>query len=86
MYFWRNNTGEEVDVVIELGEKLLPIEIKSGQTFHAEFINGLTKWAHYAGNAAMPALLVYGGEDTMVRNGVAVHTWRNLQDVLVCGC
>ena len=68
MYFWRNNTGEEVDVVIELGEKLLPIEIKSSQTFHADFLNGLTKWVRYAGNAATPAHLVYGGENTMFRN------------------
>ncbi len=82
LFFWRNNTGEEVDVVIELGEKLLPIEIKSSQTFHADFLNGLTKWVRYAGNAATPAHLVYGGENTMLRNGVAVHSWQNLQDLV----
>ena len=86
LYFWRNNTGDEVDVVMEFGEKLLPIETKSGQTFHPEFLIGLTKWARYAGNAAMPAHLVYGGEDTMLRSGVAVHSWNNLQGILACGC
>jgi len=86
LYFWRNNTGDEVDVVMEFGEKLLPIEVKSGQTFHAELLIGLTKWARYAGDAAMPAHLVYGGDHTMLRNGVAVHSWNNLQGVLACGC
>lgn len=37
LYFWRNNTGEEVDVLIEQGEKLTPVEVKSGKTFNADF-------------------------------------------------
>jgi hypothetical protein len=79
LYFWRNNTGQEVDVLIEQGEQLVPIEIKSSQTFHTDFLTGLTKWTTYAGATALPAQLVYGGDVSMVRNGVAVHGWRNLQ-------
>jgi uncharacterized protein len=78
LYFWRNNTGEEVDVVVEQGEQLLPIEIKSSQTFHTSYLDGLNKWARYAGDAALPAQLVYGGEDNMLRGGVAVHSWRDM--------
>jgi hypothetical protein len=81
LYFWRNNTGEEVDVVMEQGEKLLPIEIKSGQTFNADFLSGLKNWTRYAGQAALPAHLVYGGDDSMTRSGVAVHSWRNIQGI-----
>jgi len=80
--FWRNSTGEEVDVVIEQGEQLMPIEIKSGQTFNAEFVSGLNTWARYAskaGDAALPAQLVFGGEGSFVRSGVQVHGWRELQ-------
>jgi hypothetical protein len=65
-------------VVIEQGEKLQPVEIKSGQTFHADFLSGLNKWARYAGTAALPAHLVYGGDDAMLRSGVQVHSWRDL--------
>ncbi len=81
LYFWRNNTGEEVDVVVEQGDQLLPIEIKSGQTFNADFLTGLNKWARYAGQVALPAHLVYGGEASMTRNGVAVHAWRDIQEI-----
>ena len=76
LYFWRNNTGEEVDVVCEIGGKLQPIEVKSGQTFQSEFLIGLGKWARYAGEASLPAHLVYGGEMGMVRNNVSVQGWR----------
>ena len=80
LYFWRNNTGEEVDVVIEEGEKLMPVEIKSGQTFTSDFLTGLNKWARYAGDKALPAHLVYGGDENMTRRGVSVHSWRRMQD------
>jgi len=78
LYFWRNNTGEEVDVVVEHGDKLLPIEIKSGQTYNSDFLTGLNKWARYAGDVALPSQLVYGGDMSMTRNAVAVHGWREM--------
>ncbi len=80
LYFWRNNTGEEVDVLIEQGEKLMPVEIKSGQTFTSDFLTGLSKWTRYAGDKALPAHLVYGGDQNMTRGGVSVHSWQHLQD------
>jgi predicted AAA+ superfamily ATPase len=79
LYFWRNSTGEEVDVLIERGEHLMPVEIKSSQTFNSEYLVGLSKWTKYAGATALPAQLVYGGETSMNRNGVAVHSWNHMQ-------
>lgn len=78
--FWRNNTGEEVDVLIEHGDKLMPVEIKSGQTFTSDFLVGLHKWMRHAGDTALPARMVYGGDRNMVRGGVSVHSWKHLQD------
>jgi predicted AAA+ superfamily ATPase len=78
LYFWRNNTGDEVDVVIAQGEKLLPVEIKSGQTFNTDFLAGLHKWTRLAGAAALPPVLVYGGDDNMTRQGVTVQSWRQI--------
>jgi hypothetical protein len=76
LYFWRNSTGEEIDVVCEIGEKLQPIEVKSGQTYQTEFLNNLNKWGQYAGQMGLPARLVYGGERSMERNNVQIQGWR----------
>ena len=78
LYFWRNNTGQEVDLLLEEGAQLRPIEIKSSQTFHISFLDGLNQWAKYAGDAALPARLVYGGDQTMQRGDVAVRAWRHM--------
>ena len=79
LYFWRNNTSEEADLLLEEGDQLRPIEMKSSQTFHSSFLDCLLKWARYGGDTAMPARLVCGGEGSMVRSGVAVRSWRGVQ-------
>lgn len=78
LYFWRNNTGDEVDVVIEQGEQLMPMEIKSGQTVNADFLTGINKWMKIAGDAALTPQLVYGGNENMTRNGVEVRSWKQI--------
>jgi hypothetical protein len=78
LYFWRNNTGDEVDLVIEQGAQLLPVEIKSSQTFTGDFLAGLHKWTRLAGATALPPVLVYGGDDNMIRQGVTVQSWRQI--------
>ena len=78
LYFWRNNTGDEVDVVIEQGEQLMPMEIKSGQTFNSDFLTGINKWMKIAGDAALTPQLVYGGNENMTRNGVEVRSWKQI--------
>ena len=37
LYFWRDSNGIEVDVIIEHGRHLIPIEIKSGKTVARDF-------------------------------------------------
>lgn len=83
LYFWRNNLGLEVDVLIEHGQRLTPVEVKSGQTFHGDFLLGLQRWAAYAGSTAEPGHLVYGGDVSMTRQSVAVHAWRELHNLCV---
>jgi hypothetical protein len=64
--------------IFERGARLQPIEIKSGQTFHTGFLDGLNKWARYAGDSALEPTLVYGGDTPMTRSGVAVRPWRDM--------
>ena len=76
LFFWRNNAGDEVDLVIEQGEQLIPVEIKSGQTFSSDFLAGLQKWMRLAGETCLAPRLVYGGEENMTRSGVLVQSWK----------
>jgi len=79
LFFWRDNVGNEVDLLREQGPVLEAIEIKSGQTLQDEQFTGLRRWTALAGQAAGPASLVYGGTETYVRSGVRVIAWRDLE-------
>ncbi|MDX8409331.1 MAG: DUF4143 domain-containing protein, partial [Mariprofundales bacterium] len=43
-YYWRDQSGLEVDLIIERGDRLMPVEIKSGQTMTPDFFKGLMRW------------------------------------------
>jgi predicted AAA+ superfamily ATPase len=76
VYFWRDSAGHEVDLVIELGNDLTAVEIKSGQTFSSDFLDGLKYWRGLPGNDKAPTALVYGGDDSYRRADTAVMSWR----------
>lgn len=78
IYFWRDVTGHEVDVLLDLGNELIPLEIKSGQTVASDFFSGLAYWKKTSGLEDGPAALVYGGDSPQKRSGVVVYPWFTL--------
>ena len=77
LFFWRDKTGHEVDVIIDEAGVLLPIEIKSGQTVHADFFKNLTYWQTLSDTHK--AYILYAGQQTQQRsNGVTVLNWREV--------
>lgn len=76
LYFWRDSTGNEVDLVRDHAGTLHPVEIKSGQTIAGDMLKGLLKWQALAQGPADQPWLVFGGEGDYVRSGVRVLGWR----------
>ena len=75
LHFWRDSNGLEVDVLAEAGTRLMPIEIKSGQTLNRDFFQGLERWQSLAGDLAAPPVLIYGGTGNLRHNGTRVLAW-----------
>jgi len=78
MYFWRDRSGHEVDILVDQGINAIPIEIKSGQTIAADFFHPLERWQDIAGDYAAPAALVYGGDSRQKRTNCDVIPWRQI--------
>ena len=78
LYFWRDNIGTEVDLVLEQGQALAGIEIKSGSRVAGDATVSLRKWQKYAGNRQTYLGVVYGGDDAYDREGVSALPWRDL--------
>jgi predicted AAA+ superfamily ATPase len=81
LFFWRDNTGNEVDVIVDQGLKLIPIEIKSGQTISADYFSSLRKWLSWAGAEAGNPYLIYGGDESQERRDGEVVPWREVKRI-----
>jgi predicted AAA+ superfamily ATPase len=78
LFFWRNNTGLEVDVIIDDGSQLIPIEIKSGATLTKDWFKSLEKWGELAKDDAGRAHLIYGGSESFEQECCSIHSWQSL--------
>ena len=77
LYYWRDKTGHEVDVIVDNGTSLLPLEIKAGKTINSEFFKSLTYWNKLS--AEQSAFIVYAGTQEEDRsNGISVINWFNM--------
>ncbi len=75
LFFWRDHTGHEIDLIIEEAGELFPVEIKSGQTVSGDMFASLRWWCSLSGQPLESATLVHGGQEHYTRNGVAVRPW-----------
>lgn len=77
LYFWRDNTGHEIDLLEETGQTLHAWEIKAGETVQSDWVKGLNWFRNLAGPDTK-STLVYGGDRSSSRMGIPVRSWRKL--------
>ena len=63
LYYYRDSQKHEVDVIFKEGNFLIPIEIKSAQTFHPQLIRKVNLFQELVGQRAPKGYLIYGGTE-----------------------
>lgn len=76
LYFWRDQHGHEVDLVIDKGTHLDLIEIKSGQTFQKDFMKNI-QWLNKLQNRT-EGKCIYGGSSILNVQNMIVEPWDQL--------
>ena len=82
-FFWRDNKGIEIDCIVENGDRLTPVEIKSGTSFDKDFFKNLTYWNRLSGNPDENAYVVYGGDMRRDTKSGVLLGWRELSGIPV---
>lgn len=73
LHFYRDSEGNEIDLLMEFASGVMPIEIKGSETVGSDFFRGLRAFARlYAVPPPNGGILVYGGTESQVRQGVTV--------------
>lgn len=66
LFFWRDNVGNEIDLLIDNGSELCPIEIKSGQTVTNDYFKGIQFWIKTSQQEG--GTIIYGGNSIQKRS------------------
>jgi len=73
MFFYRDTHGNEVDLLIRQGQRWLPIEIKSANTFTPDFLKGMRRFKEAVGAEVVDGgMVLFNGAQTHTVQGVKV--------------
>ncbi|MDY6989174.1 MAG: ATP-binding protein [Thermodesulfobacteriota bacterium] len=86
LFHYREARGAEVDLLIEQGQGLDAVEIKSGATTTADFFKNLKRFSDRMKGAGQTRRIrshvVYGGNDSQQRSDAQVLSWRDVQRLI----
>jgi predicted AAA+ superfamily ATPase len=82
LFFWRNNVGNEIDLLLAKGNIRIPIEIKSGQTVTGDYFKGIQFWNKMTQTEG--GYVVYGGDMLQKRsNGIMVVPYKEMNTIAI---
>ena len=81
VYFWRDKTGHEIDLLVDHKDKVLSIEIKSAQTIKDVFLKNLDYYNKISGNNPKNSYVIYGGNQKQIRQSGQIISWRDINDL-----
>lgn len=81
LYFYRDHTGNEIDLILDEGPALVSVEIKAGSTISSNYFKGLQHYQQLSGKKNSKRILVYGGEETLHYRDTTAYSYLNLADL-----
>ncbi|NQY74088.1 MAG: ATP-binding protein [Candidatus Margulisbacteria bacterium] len=81
LYYFRDNVGNEVDLLIEKGPDIQAVEIKSSETMNSTYFKGL-KYYEALNNQTVEPTIIYGGKKSYSQNQYQIKGFRDIGDLL----
>lgn len=83
LYFWRDQNGRiEADCIVDKVSEIVPIEIKSSETFHMNFFRGLEKLSEISEQSKKNNFVVYAGDQNWDTKNGKLISWKNFDEFL----
>lgn len=82
LFFYRDSHGNEVDLLIQRGNRLLPIEIKASQTWHNSFVKGIDYFRNILSERSETGIVVYGGHKNRTTEQYRLRSYAKLTDII----
>lgn len=77
LYYWRDSSGNEIDLINIKSSILKAYEIKASETFHSNFFKTLDKWGQLASVAPENRNVIYTGDESLSTNRGNLISFQN---------
>jgi predicted AAA+ superfamily ATPase len=77
-FFWRDSSQHEIDLLLNLGTALRPIEIKAGMTYRSDYFRQLRWFAPVSEVPLREPTVIYGGEESRLSGEEQLMSWRDV--------
>jgi uncharacterized protein len=84
LYYFRDNVGNEVDLLLDFGTKIIPIEIKSGQTVSDDYFKNLNYYNKLNPEMVKEMFLIYSGSLCYEQKGCFIRNYKDLDVFTNC--
>ena len=75
LYYWKENNGLEIDLLIDTEKKIIPVEIKAAETFAESHLKNIIHWNKITGNSG--GVLLYDGTAAYTRSDkIKIANWK----------
>jgi hypothetical protein len=82
LFFYRDRTGNEIDLVIQEALSLIPVEIKSAKTLNLDFCRTINSLKKLFGEEIKKSYIIYTGEEKLTHDEITFLPWKALLDFL----
>ncbi len=79
LFYWRDRTGNEIDVLLDQSGQVVPIEIKTAATFTTDFVKGINYWKKI-NPEVRNAYVVYTGKNNALDN-TQILNWKDIDEI-----
>lgn len=81
-WFWQDQSGNEIDLIMEENGVRFALEIKSSQTYNARLVSGLKIWQKLTGGSPEHQFLLYAGDQEASLEYGKLLPWRRAISLL----
>jgi hypothetical protein len=79
LFYWRDRTGNEIDILLDQSGGAVPVEIKSSTTFQIDFLKGIRYWRKLNPKIKL-SYLIYSGKESQTE-GTKILNWKQAYSI-----
>lgn len=79
LFYWRERSGIEIDILMEQASQIIPVEIKTATTFNSDFLKGINYWKKL-NPTIKNSYLIYTGKSSSIDN-TDIFNWKQVIEI-----